>query len=152
MPDESEDFHPSAMDAVELPGGVRIAAQGLRFAFSRSGGPGGQNVNKVNTKAELWINPAQFTGLTLAAHGRLLAMAQPYLTAAGEIHFTSGQTRSQEQNRAAVIEKLRHLVGRALIEPKRRKKMRPTRASKERRLTAKRLTSQRKVLRRGSEE
>ena len=55
--------------------GVTAPDAAVRLQYARSSGPGGQNVNKVNTKAELWVTVAALTGLTDAARGRLLALA-----------------------------------------------------------------------------
>src|SRR5437764_185403 len=102
--------------------------------FSRSGGPGGQNVNKVNTKAELWVRVDAIAGLSWGARGRLAAMAGRRLTAGGEIHLISESERGQEGNRAAVMERLREMIVRAKVEPKIRKKSKPSRAARARRL------------------
>ena len=61
----------------------------MRSEYARSSGPGGQNVNKVNSKAELWVTLSAMTGLTPAASARLARLAGRRLTAAGEIHLTA---------------------------------------------------------------
>ena len=122
----------------ELAGGVHALPGALRFQFSRGGGPGGQNVNKLNTKAELWLALGGVVGMSDAALARLANSAGSNLTAAGEIHISSSVHRTQERNRQDALEKLRELVVRALVEPKKRRKTRPTKASKRRRLEAKR--------------
>jgi ribosome-associated protein len=131
-------------DAWRLPGGIRVPAEALRIQSARSSGPGGQNVNKVNTKMELWIDPSDIQGLREDAAKRLLSLAGHHLTAAGEIHLTSQSERSQEQNRRAVLEKLRKLIVMALVRPKPRRATRPTAGSRARRLNAKRIRSQTK--------
>ena len=138
----SDDTMPSVPDVpggrgIELAGGVRVAEGAVRFQFARSGGPGGQNVNKVNTKAELWVDPAGITGMTDAAKGRLLALVGNRLTVAGEIHLNAETERTQERNREAVLEKLKDLVLRRWSSPS-GGEYPPTRASKRRRLEAKR--------------
>lgn len=111
-----------------------VAAPGvLRFAFARSSGPGGQNVNKRSTKAELRLEPA-LLGLRPRALDRLLHAARGMLTEAGELVIVADEHRSQAQNKAACLERLRALVLAALVEPKVRRKTKPTRGSKERRL------------------
>ena len=120
---------------------MRAAASALRFQYARSGGPGGQNVNKVNTKAELWVPLNALVGLGERAAGRLRASAGRRLTAAGEIHIASDSERTQEANRAAVMQRLREMLVAALHEPKVRRKTKPSRAAKRRRLEAKRRRS-----------
>jgi ribosome-associated protein len=121
---------------------VRVPESAMRFQYARSGGPGGQNVNKVNTKAELWVPVAAISGLTGRAVERLKSMAGKRLTAAGEIHIASETERTQEGNRTAVLDRLRALLAAALHEPKRRRKTKPSRASKQRRLESKRRKSE----------
>ena len=134
----------------ELVPGVRVPESAVRFQYARSGGPGGQNVNKLNTKAELWVSLAAIGGLSDAARGRLRRLAGRRLTASGEIHLTAETERSQEGNRTAVLERLRQLLLQALHEPKPRRKTRPSKASKRRRLEAKRKRSEVKSQRRGT--
>src|SRR5215218_10018047 len=81
---------------VELAPGVRAPQSAVRFQFARSGGPGGQNVNKLNTKAELWVTLDAITGMTHRAIARLRALAGRRVTAAGEIHLVSETERGQE--------------------------------------------------------
>jgi ribosome-associated protein len=126
----------------EILPGVRIPDSAMRFQFARSGGPGGQNVNKLNTKAELWVPLTAIVGLSERAAERLRAMAGKRLTGAGEIHITSETERTQEGNRAAVLDRLRALLAAAVHEPKRRRKTKPSRASKRRRLESKKHKSE----------
>jgi ribosome-associated protein len=129
---------PSPPGGIELAPGVRVPESAIRLQYARSGGPGGQNVNKLNTKAELWVPVAAMIGLTDRARERLKTLAGHRLTLAGEIHIASDTRRTQEFNRAEVFERLRELILQARHEPKRRKKTKPSRASKQRRLEAKR--------------
>src|SRR5688500_12199612 len=124
-------------EAVEFVPGVRLSESAMRFRYARSSGPGGQNVNKVNTKAELWVPLDALFGLTDRATGRLKQMAGKRLTVAGEIHIASDTERTQEANRAAVIQRLKDLLSQAVREPKVRRKSKPSRASKQRRLESK---------------
>jgi ribosome-associated protein len=134
---------------IEVGPGVFLPAWAMRFQFSRSGGPGGQNVNKLNTKAELWVRPVNLRGIHPEAVGRLRALAGKRLTKEGEIHIVAETARTQEQNRAAVMEKLRELIVAAIHRPKVRRKTKPSRAAKERRLEAKRRRGEIKSKRRG---
>lgn len=121
----------------ELTPGVSAPRSVLRFAYSRSGGPGGQNVNKVNTKAELWLPVDAIAGMSERALARLRQMAGKRLTAAGEIHIVAETERTQEGNRTAVMDRLRELLEKALHEPKVRRKTKPSKRAKQRRLDAK---------------
>lgn len=133
---------------VELAPGVRAPASALRFQYARSSGPGGQNVNKVNTKAELWVPLDAVAGLTDRAMGRLRASAGRRLTAAGELHIASDSERTQEANRAAVMDRLREMLVAAMHEPKARRKTKPSRAAKRRRVEEKRRRGEVKAKRR----
>src|SRR3954462_11660603 len=128
---------PAQSGDLEVGPGVFIPPAAIRFQFARSGGPGGQNVNKLNTKAELWINPHDLRGMHSEAVGRLRHLAGKRLTKEGEIHIVAETARPQEQNRSAVMEKLRDLIVAALHRPKPRRKTKPSRAAKERRLETK---------------
>ena len=134
----------------ELVPGVRVPEAAMRFQYARSSGPGGQNVNKVNTKAELWVRLAAIIGLSDRALGRLRTLAGRRLTIAGEIHLTAETERSQDANRAAVVERLRELLLQAIHEPKPRKKTKPSKGAKRRRLEAKKKRSEVKSHRRGT--
>lgn len=127
---------------IPLAGPVSIRGDDLHFRFVASGGPGGQNVNKTATKAELRLALQNLTGLPMDAALRLQTLAGRFLNAEGELVLVNQETRSQRQNREAVLSQLRQLVAAALIRPKRRKKTRPSRGAKERRLEAKRKQSQ----------
>src|SRR2546430_11034285 len=122
---------------LEVGPGVFLSAAAMRFQFARSGGPGGQNVNKLNTKAELWMRPEDLRGMHPEAVGRLLQLAGKRLTKEGEIHIVAETARTQEGNRAAVLEKLRELIVAAQHRPKVRRKTKPSRGAKERRLDSK---------------
>ena len=135
--------------ADEVAPGVRIPPSAMRVQFARSGGPGGQNVNKLNTKAELWVPLNAILGLSGRAMVRLRSLAGRRLTAAGELHLTAETERTQESNRAAVMERLRQLLVEAMHEPKPRRPTKPSKASKRRRLEAKKKRSEVKSRRSG---
>ena len=133
---------------LEVGPGVFLSAAAMRFQFARSGGPGGQNVNKLNTKAELWMRPEDLRGMHPEAVGRLRHLAGKRLTKEGEIHIVAETARTQEGNRAAVLEKLRELIVAAQHRPKVRRKTKPSRGAKERRLDSKKRRGEIKAKRR----
>jgi ribosome-associated protein len=135
---------------IQLSGEAWIDRQQLVYEFSRSGGPGGQNVNKVNTKTELRVNPAFIYGLSNKARHRLMDLARNRLDAAGMIVMVSSDQRTQEANRRSCLDKLRKLVSESLIEPKVRRKTKPTAGSRRRRVEGKKLRSKVKAARRSS--
>ena len=104
--------------------------------FLAATGPGGQNVNKVATAVQLRLD-ARALGLPASAMARLRALAGSRMTAEGAIVVVARAHRTREANRIEARERVARLVAQALIRPERRIGTRPTRASKERRLTAK---------------
>ena len=129
-------------------GRVSVAPAALRIKYSRSSGPGGQNVNKVNTRCELWVKIDDIVGLTFGAQARLRTLAGSKLTMADEIHQDCSESRSQEGNREAAIERLRDLIVKAMHEPKKRRATKPSYGAKQRRLQSKKRTSEIKSNRR----
>ena len=123
---------------------LRIPEDELHWQFARSGGPGGQNVNKVATKAILRWNPKEASNLPYEMLQRLLTLGHHWLTQEGEILITSQRHRQQQMNIEDCREKLRSLLLAAAQRPKSRKKTKPTRGAKERRLADKRQQSERK--------
>jgi ribosome-associated protein len=129
-----------------------IPAAELQVGFARSGGPGGQNVNKVESKVELRWNPAQSAVLGDADRDWLLERLAGQLTQAGDLLVTSTKTRDQAKNRADAMTKLAAIVRAALERPKPRKRRQPSRAAKERRIQEKKRRAEVKQARRGPEE
>lgn len=115
----------------------RIPESDLIFSFVRAAGPGGQNVNKVASAAQLRFDLAGTKALDERVKTRLRALAGRRLTAEGAILILARNHRTQEANRRAALERLDELIARALIEPRRRIATKPTRASRERRLESK---------------
>lgn len=116
---------------------IVIPDEELEWKFVRSSGPGGQNVNKVSSAAQLRFLLAQNTSLPAAVRNRLRRLAGQKLIDDGSILFKSMSERSQEQNRRAAQERLEALIRSAMVEPKIRKKTRPTKGSMERRIESK---------------
>ncbi len=135
------------LPGIELGPGVWTDREQLRFGFSRSSGPGGQNVNKVNTKTELRVALTALHGMSDRAVGRLRTMAGRKLMADGDLLFSADKERTQEANRRACMEKLRELIVGALVEPKTRRKSKPSKGSKERRLDSKKRQGEKKKAR-----
>ena len=130
---------------------IAIPDEELEWKFIRSSGPGGQNVNKVASAVQLRFLLPQNTSLPAAVRSRLQRLAGQRLVDDGSILLSARTERSQEQNRRAALERLADLVRAALIEPKIRKKTRPTRASKERRIDTKKRRAGTKRQRSGRE-
>ena len=136
----------------ELAPGVTVAESAMRWQYARSRGPGGQNVNKVNTKAELWVPVAAIVGMYPDALERLVKLAGRRHTLAGEIHIAADSSRSQEGNRIEALARLRELIVAAQFRPKARRKTKPGRGARERRLESKRRRSKTKAQRRSDGE
>jgi ribosome-associated protein len=119
----------------------------LEYSFVRSSGPGGQKVNKTATCVQLRFDAMGSENLPPRVKRRLPELAGSQLTSSGEILIESSATRSQKQNRADALDRLSELLKRAAIVPKRRKRTRPTLASKKRRLDKKRHRGRIKKLR-----
>jgi ribosome-associated protein len=139
------------LDPLEIRPGVVVASEGLEMRATRSGGPGGQNVNKVSSKVELRVDLSRIVGLDYAARQRLLILARGSLDAEGKLLLTSQRTRDQRANLEDAREKVRTLVLRALVVPRPRKKTRPTRGSVERRIEDKKRRARVKAARRDGE-
>jgi ribosome-associated protein len=135
-------------DPIEVSPGVRVLPGALEVHAVRSGGPGGQNVNKVSSKILLFVDLAGIEGLDAASRRRLLTIAGRRIDAAGRLRITAQESRDRFRNLEDAREKVRVLVGRALVVPKRRRPTGPTASSKARRLSAKKRDARIKAVRR----
>lgn len=120
----------------------------FKFSASRSGGPGGQNVNKVSTKVELRIDINQSQLLTEEEKEIIRQKLGNRMTVDGELIIVSQSERSQLKNKEKAIARFYQLIEKALTPPKKRLRSKPTKASIEKRLKEKQLLSKRKADRR----
>lgn len=118
-------------DALTIPDGE------LAVSFMRSGGPGGQNVNKVSSAVQLRWDLAGSTQLTPRVKARLRLLAGHRLLDDGAILIAARTQRSQEQNRRDAEQRLAELIRAALVEPKKRYATKPTKAARRRRVDSK---------------
>lgn len=139
------------MRGVAVRPGLVIPETELSVAFARSGGPGGQNVNKVASKVELRWQPSASSALSERDRAWLLARLEGKLTGDGTLIVTSTLTRDQLKNRDDAEAKLAQIVRAALARPTPRRATRPSRAAKRRRIADKRHRAQKKRDRRGDE-
>ena len=123
---------------------IAIPRRELRFTFVRSSGPGGQNVNKVASKAVLRWSVAGSPSIPDDVRSRLMTRAKRRVNDRGELILTSQRYRDQARNVEDCLEKLRELIIAAAKTPRARKKTRPSKSSREARLHQKRATSEKK--------
>lgn len=134
----------TAPDKFRISAQIAIPRRELRFTFVRSSGPGGQNVNKVASKAVLRWSVRDSDSISEAVRNRLLTRAARQVNDRGELVLTSQRFRDQSRNIGDCLDKLRNLITAATKTPIPRKKTRPTKAAKEARLGAKRATAEKK--------
>jgi ribosome-associated protein len=134
---DSDDANQIIIDAT-----LRIPRSELVYRATRSGGPGGQHVNTSSTRVELFWDLANSPSVTDAQRSHLLERLAHRLDSAGVLRLTASGSRSQARNKEEVTDRFRSILAVALQVPKPRKRTRPTRASKEARLRAKRRRSE----------
>ncbi len=135
-------------DSLFIKEGVTIPAGELRFATNRAGGPGGQHVNKTNSRVSIFWDLAGTTAVGPHLRARLMRRLQTRLTRDGHIVVHVDENRSQHQNRQTALERLARIVLDALAVRKKRVPTRMSASQKRRRLDEKRRRSNKKRLRR----
>ena len=123
---------------------LEIPRREFHFSFVRSSGPGGQNVNKVASKAVLRWSPGESSCLPSDVRDRLLSQCARRLNDRGELVLSSQRFRDQGKNIEDCLSKLRSLLLAAATAPKKRKKTRVPKSARENRLAEKRVTSEKK--------
>lgn len=122
---------------IEITPSISIAESELEESFIRSPGPGGQNVNKVETAVQLRFDAANSPNLPPEVFARLRGIAGQRMTSEGVVVITARRFRSQDRNRADARERLVELIREATFVPKSRKPTKPSAAAKRRRTDAK---------------
>ena len=122
---------------IELNENITIDEKDISFVFSRSAGPGGQNVNKVSTAVCLKFNIKESASINDTVKARLYTIAENKINSRGELIISSNTYRTQLQNKKSAMDKLADLIEQASRIPKKRKKIKPSLASKHRRLESK---------------
>ena len=132
---------------IEITNNIAIGDDELRFVFSRSSGPGGQNVNKVSSRATVFFDVAGSTNLSEGQKKRIAAKLKSRMSKDGVLHVHCQKYRTQGENRVLVVERLCELIRGALVRKAVRKKTRMPRAAKMRRLDEKKRRGEIKKLR-----
>lgn len=134
---------------IQVTDAITIPEAELTWAYARSGGPGGQNVNKVESKALLRWAMAASPAVHPGVKDRIRTAHPSRVTVEGDLLVVSQRYRDQERNRQDCVDKLADLVRQALVPPKPRRATKPTWGSKQRRLSDKKKQGERKAGRRG---
>jgi len=136
---------------IEITGTLLLPDSEVRFTFSRAGGPGGQNVNKVSTKATLWFDVENSPTLSGYQKNRIRQRLAGRVSKDGVLQVTAMQHRTQKANRDEALRRFAELLAAALVEKPLRKKTRIAAGVKERRLKAKKRNSMLKATRSGKD-
>ena len=131
-------------DPIPVSSEVTVPASAVSFRATRSAGPGGQNVNKVASKVELRVDLDGIVGLLPDARARLEALCAGRRDREGRLVVTSQRTRDQRRNLEDARQKVRDVVARALVAPRKRRPTRASASAVEKRLTGKRIVASRK--------
>mgnify|MGYP001335300897 CR=1 FL=1 len=127
---------------IEITSTLLLPPGEVRFTFSRAGGPGGQNVNKVSTKATLWFDVENSPSLSEYQKSRIRQRLANRISGEGVLQVTSMQHRTQKANREEALQRFTELLAAALVEKPLRKKTRIGSGVRERRLQTKKRRSQ----------
>jgi ribosome-associated protein len=133
-----------AQASLEVRGGLRVPLSEVKVRFSRSSGPGGQNVNKTSTRVELRFNVLRSAALSDAEKERITSTLAARIDGAGWLRIVEQRSRSQTRNRELALQKLRDLLRSGLRKPRSRVPTRPSRAAQEKRIQAKKRKSETK--------
>jgi ribosome-associated protein len=143
-------LHHAMTELLQITSTLAIPRDELQFRFTRSGGPGGQNVNKTATQVELLFDAQGSPALNDEQRARLMQTLKRRIDSDGVLHLVSHATRSQSENREDAVARFVALLTDALKPIKKRKPVKPSRALKEKRLAAKKargeIKQQRKVV------
>jgi len=130
---------------------IQILENEVEYKFSRSSGPGGQNVNKVNSKVLLRWEPATSTAVTASQKYRFEEKFKNQISIKGVFQLTVETTRDQVKNKELAFKKLLKAIQEISLAPKRRVKTKPSKRAKEKRLSDKKSTKEKKQNRRSSD-
>lgn len=144
LPETNDDLR----SVIVITPGLAIPESELAFRFSRSSGPGGQHVQRSDTRVELLFDVANSPSLTEEQRARILARLRGHIDNDGMMRLVSSASRSQLENRADVVTRFQMLLAIALRREKRRVATKPTAAAREQRLAAKKLRGRNKAARR----
>lgn len=133
---------------IHITPGLAIPESELTYRFSRSSGPGGQHVQRSDTRVELLFDVGHSPSLTEEQRERIMQRLPNHIDGEGTLRIVSSETRSQFENRQTAIKRFQALLAMALRREKRRLATKPSAAAREQRLKAKKITSQRKQGRR----
>lgn len=139
-------------EPLEVRPGVHVPPSAIHWTSVTSGGPGGQNVNKVASRVVLRVALGEIVGLDERALSRVREKLATRLDSEGNLLVTASETRDRGQNLRIAMTKVRDLLAAALFVPKKRRPTRPTRGSQERRLGEKKRHGEKKASRRGGDD
>ncbi len=134
-------------EPLDIGRGVEIPSSEIDMSFSRSGGPGGQHVNKTETRVTLRFDVANSPSLPEEIRAKLLKRLASRLTNDGELLISADKHRERPKNLSEARRRMREIMAAALVEQKKRTKTRPGKGAKRRRLADKKKQSEKKAMR-----